>query len=246
MKVDYLSLLSKTDIPFEEAGLIIHQPTIKEISYVGQEKFFTGCEFLNISKQKIQLKQDKNRLAQLNDFDILMAVLNNQEKNKMCLQMILFLVFPDYTINFLPSCIMISKDKQRHLIDRDNFQSFRKIINQIFCLSDMLGKEQDKYNPGGPQAKALVQKFKRRQKKLMQLKNKGKKQKVEIFSRYISILAVGEQKNMNDLLQYSVFQLFDEFQRFKLRQDFKMYVDCKLAGAKDIEDVKNWMNDLYL
>jgi len=49
---------------------------------------------------------------------------------------------------------------------------------------------------------------------------------------------------MNILLNYTVFQLFDEFNRFKLREDFNMYVKCKLAGAKDLEDVKNWMDNL--
>jgi hypothetical protein len=44
------------------------------------------------------------------------------------------------------------------------------------------------------------------------MKNKGSEgQKVTILSRYISILAVGENKNINDLLNYSVYQLFDEF-----------------------------------
>jgi len=36
-------------------------------------------------------------------------------------------------------------------------------------------------------------------------------QNVTILSRYISILAVGEQKDINLLLEYTVFQLFDEF-----------------------------------
>ena len=38
-----LLLLSKSDIPFEQARLIIHQPTLKEISYIGESSFFSGC-----------------------------------------------------------------------------------------------------------------------------------------------------------------------------------------------------------
>ena len=45
-----LLLLSGNDIPFSEAQVTIHQPTIKEIAYVGEDSFYTGCEFLRFSK----------------------------------------------------------------------------------------------------------------------------------------------------------------------------------------------------
>ena len=35
-----LLLLSGNDIPFEQAQISIHQPTIKEIAYIGEENFF--------------------------------------------------------------------------------------------------------------------------------------------------------------------------------------------------------------
>ena len=247
--IDYLLLLSKNDIPFVEAGVLIHQPTVKEIAFIGQENFFLGCEILNFSKKSLII-QDKTQIEQLSDFEILMAIINNEneayiKKNKKCLQLLLLLLFPDFTINFLPASIMLSKEEQRHLIDKNNFNIFKNIINEMFCLSKVLKEGSSKYNPGGPQARALVQKFKKRQRKIAQLKNKNQEQKIEILSRYLSILSVGEQKDMNILLNYSVFQLYDEFNRFKMKEDFDIYIDCKLAGARDLEEVKNWMDDLH-
>lgn len=246
--IDYLSQLSKTDIPFIEAGLIIHQPTLKEIAYIGEEKFFLGCQLLNFSKDQIK-KQDKDLLQDKTDFEILMTLMNNQKSkidNKDCLQSILMLLFPDYIINFLPVSIMLTKDNERFLIDKDNFEIFKNIINDIFMLSVIFGKSvQKKYNPGGPQARALVQKFKKRQEKLNKMKHINQKHGVEILSRYISILTVGERKDMNSLLNYTVPQLFDEIQRFKLKEEFETYKQLKLAGAKDVEQVKNWMGDLH-
>ena len=40
-----LLLLSGNDIPFVGAQLTIHQPTIKEIAYIGEEAFY-GCNQL--------------------------------------------------------------------------------------------------------------------------------------------------------------------------------------------------------
>ena len=46
-----LLLMSGIEVPFAEAGVNIHQPTLREIAYVGEENFFIGCEFLKIFYQ---------------------------------------------------------------------------------------------------------------------------------------------------------------------------------------------------
>lgn len=172
---------------------------------------------------------------------------------KICLQLVLTLLFPNYQINFLPSSILLlnhnkeQTEKQKVLIDKHNFNLFKTFIKQIFCLDIFFGEEvSEKYNPGGPQAKAIVQKFKKRRKKLAQMK-KGKKQNesFSLFAQYISILAVGERKEINSLLQYTVYQLMDQFKRFTLKGDFDLYVKAKMAGAQDLQEVKNWMGDIH-
>lgn len=250
--INRLALLSKTDIPFQQAQLIIHQPTISEISYIGEQAFFTGCEYLNFSKKNLS-EQDKIRLSGFNDFEILMTIMKNKdiaiEKAKTSMLLVLSLMFPDYKINFLPQSILLMKTidgkPENHIIDKDNFESFKNIVSQMFCLTDTLGSQQ-KYNPGGPQAMALVKKFEQRQRRLAKLKNQQQQQNgLSILSQYVSILAVGQKKDMNLLVQYSVYQLFDQFRRFQLKENFDIYVEAKMAGAKDLEDVTNWMGDIH-
>ena len=69
-----LLLLSKNDIPFLEAQVNIHQPTISEISLIGEESFFSGCQFLNFSKSMLQTK-DKTDLENKSDFEIFMSIM---------------------------------------------------------------------------------------------------------------------------------------------------------------------------
>ena len=69
--------------------------------------------------------------------------------------------------------------------------------------------------------------------------------KVAVYSKYISILAVGLKKSMIDLSNYTIYQLRDEFKRFQLKQDFDIYIKAKLAGAQDLEEVENWMEDIH-
>lgn len=248
MKINRLLLMSKNDIPFEQAQLIIHNPTLKEIAIIGEDVFFMGCEYLNFSKQFLK-EQDKNRLKDFTDFEILMTIMKNNDivikQGKEAIEMVLALLFPEYQISFLPMSIMLSKDSERFLIDKENFENFRNIVSQMFCLNKTKSGAH-KYNPGGVQAMELVKKFQERDKKLAKLKRQGKQDEgITIFSQYISILSVGLKKDINDLLQYTVYQLFEQLQRFKAKQNFDIYIQAKMAGAKDIQDVDNWMSDIH-
>ena len=80
----------------------------------------------------------------------------------------------------------------------------------------------------------------------MQLANEKDKntKRISILSRYASILAVGLQKDLKGLMNYTVCQLYDEFQRFQLKVQWDAYIQARIAGAKDLDEVDNWMIDL--
>lgn len=238
-----LLLLSGNDIPFIEAQVTIHQPTIKEIAYIGEEAFFTGCELINFSKN-ILPEQDKMNLEDKTNFDILIAILRERnavmQRNRNCVEMVLALIFPWYTIDITGDAIVLEKEEERHLINNDNFETFKTIFNMMFSFSK---DESRDYNPSGEVAKRIAEKLRQRHQKLAELKE-GKK-KIDILSRYVSILAVGEHKDMNSLLNLSVYQLFDEFERFKLKMSYDIYFQAKMAGAKDLKEVEDWMKDIH-
>ena len=72
-----LLLLSGNDIPFVQASVNIRQPRIKDIAYLGEDKFYLGCNFLCFSKDNLNEK-DKKSLVNYSDFDILMSIVNNK------------------------------------------------------------------------------------------------------------------------------------------------------------------------
>lgn len=243
-----LLLLSKNDIPFQQAEVVIHQPTIKQIGYIGQDSFYTGCGLLNFSKQDYSL-QGNNNLENKSNFDILMSILQDKnplsQQKKVCLEMLLVLIFPEYTVRILPKSIGLIKEDKVYSINNKNFDTFQEIIKDMFRLREVF-KTARQYNPGNARAERLAQQFRRYHQKLAKIKNRsGEGQNVTILSRYLSILAVGENKNINDLLDYSVYQLFDEFERYKLKYQFDAYRQMKIAGAKDLKEPKNWMEDLH-
>ena len=51
--IDDLLLISGNDIPFAEARLSIHQPSLKEIAYITEQRFWFGCEILRFDKENL-------------------------------------------------------------------------------------------------------------------------------------------------------------------------------------------------
>ena len=244
--------MSKRDIPYESAQLILHQPTIKQISYVGENNFFKGCQYLNFSKNNLQTK-DKVNLEKVSDFEVLMTILRSNDlavqEVKICLQQVFLLILPNYKVIFLPTSILFSRKNQEgfeeHSLTKENFEGFKNIVSEMFCLKYIQGESgQDGYNPGGPQARMIAQKIMEGRNKVAKLKGKTDKTNIQVLYRYISILAVGQQKDINQLMDYSLYQLIDQFRRFKMREDQEMVIRLKLAGAKDVQSVPNWMGDL--
>ena len=240
-----LIFLSGNIIPFPEAQIVIHQPTIKEISYIGEVAFYSGIEFLRFSKNSLS-EEDKIRLENLTDFDILMSIMKEKnaivQQNKVYMEMVLSLMFPDYYISLDKSIVLSKEGEEKHEINNQNFEAFKDIVLKMFCLRSM-GLTGD-YNPGGKAAQEIAEKFKKRQQKLNeQRKNNG--QKIEVLGRYVSILAVGEQKDLNSLMNYTVYQLFDEFQRYELKASYDLYFEAKMAGAQNLKEPKDWMKSLY-
>ena len=239
-----LLLLSGNDIPFMEAQVSIHQPTLKEIAYIGEDAFYSGCGILNFSKDNLK-EEDRISLNNKTNFEILMSmVMDNShpelKKNKIYMEMLLGLLFPSYQIKVYPHAIYLQNEDGINSINSENFEKFKEILTTIFCLKSR-GESQD-YNPGGELAKKIAEKFKQRHQKLAELQGE---QKMAILSRYVSILAVGEQKNINDLMNYTVYQLFDEFDRFELKEQFDLYIRAQLAGARDLKEVENWKKDIH-
>lgn len=237
MKLDELLLLSGNDVPFPQAQLVIHVPTLKEIGYIGEENFHKGCHFVIFDKNSLS-QEDKNNLGDLSNFDIFMSVMNSHEKtiHKTNALSILSLLFPDYEIKFEKDKMLLQKEKFSSIINEQNYEEFKDILNQIFCLNT---GDKD-YKPVDAMAAKIAEKIKKGKEK-----KAGKKESVKfnIYSRYLSILSTGN--NLIDYLSYTIYQLRDQFERFQLKENNDIYIRAKLAGAQNMEEVDNWMEDIH-
>ena len=242
-----LLFLSKNDIPFKEAQVNIHQPTINEISLIGEENFHIGSHFLIFSLDNLSEK-DKINLGDKTDFEVFMSIMNSKEKidYRDSAKLVLTLLFPDYEIVFAKMEILLLKNGNVvGRINNFNFNIFKDIVIKMFKM-DESGENGDAYNPADALAEKIAEKFKKRQQKLADLKGENNDGSIAIFERYISILTVGEQKDRNSLMELTVPQLKDEFKRYRLKLEFDTYMQYKLAGAQNLDnDIEDWMKDFH-
>ena len=241
--VNDLMLLSGIDIPFPQAQIAIHQPTIKEIGLIGEESFYSGCGALNFSKNSLS-SEDRIALKDFTDFEILMSMINNKSFNtqqtRIDILMILTLLFPDYQIKISQQEINLIKEGESHLINSGNFEEFKKILIAMFCLKGK-GSETE-YNPSGDKAREIIEKLNKRKQKLAE---QNGDQKVSVLNRFASILAIGQKQDLNEILDYTVYQLFDQFDRFTLKEQFDIHLKAQLAGARDLGEIEDWKKDLH-
>ena len=239
-----LILQTKQDIPFVEAQVNIHQPTIKEISLIGEDNFRLGVALLDFNRfTVINSQEDETVLEAYSDFEILMMVLKEQNEVRQPVEFVLNLLFPEYKIKIEDAEIVLVGPQGISRINNFNYENFREIIVEMFCLKTK--QAEGIYNPSDGLADKIAKKLQERQKKLAAQKNKEAGKSTSLFAQYLSILAVGEQKDINQLAEYSVYQIYDEFDRYQLKLDNDMYFQAKAAGATGMDEVDNWMKDLH-
>lgn len=240
-----LLLQSKAPIPFPGARVSIHNPTLEEIGMISEASFQIGTRFLNFSKDML-LEQDKSNLDNKTDFDIFMSIMRSREiatfKNDV--KMVLTLLFPTFNIAFIEDGIQLTdvETQTATLINNENFLEFKDILNSMFDMQDV--QTGGGFNPADSRAAKIAEKLQKGRQKAA--KSKGEDiNKVAIFARYVSILAVGERKDKNELMQYTVYQLKDEFKRWQLESAYDINLRARLAGATNMEEAENWMDDIH-
>ena len=209
MKDIDLALFTGVDIPVPECGIIVHQPTIKEISMIGEKQFLTGAQMLCIDKDS--LKQDGKDLSNTSNFQVFMTIISAEEmkETKAAIIEAMSLIVPNSKITFTPRSLLLNYNGTNIIIDEGNFEYFQDILRQVFCLK----KKEEEFNPANAAAARIAEKIKKGRQKVARLKGDDVG---SIYARYISALAIGLHLPLDSLINYTIYQIQDLLERFSL------------------------------
>ncbi len=226
--IDSLKLMAGTPIPVESSQLVILQPTLKDIAYMGESRFYSAISYLLVNKNLLQIQED------ISDFDIfLYLILTNVEIRELMVEFLYLIVENAQHFHFLEDSIKIDsyEEGQSSIINASNFLSIKEIVKQIFCL------EQSKadFNPANEAARKIAEKLQKRKEKLS-----SQKEKVDsILPNLVSILSTGANSiSLKDALDMTIFQLYNIFKRFGMYSEYTIQTQALMQGAENIELVE--------
>ena len=247
--IDSLTLISGIDVPIPEIGVNIHQPTIREIAYIGEKSFYEAAQTIIIQKEDFIngleniAQEDKIALSQMSNFEIFLKLVEANPLSSTKVQMLLSLLFPDFNSSIEERFIYLVNPKEQKsiLINDSTFEILQEVITTILCLQS--GNTKEEFNPQGDRAREIAEKIKRGRERAARLKGE-KKQQSNFLSKYISGLGIGTNTlNIHNVLDLTLYQLLNQLERYGLYTQYNISIQAKMAGAKDVEDV-DWLKDI--
>ena len=237
-----LALLTGNDIPIPECQLTMHQPSLKEIAYIGEDDFFKGVQTLCLNKSMF-VQEGKTVPENITNFYIFMTIVGEKQTadKAEAVKQVLALVFPQYNIMFSPRSIIFQKDEETYLVDENNFEQLQEIMREVFC-SKSGPMDQQAFNPANQKAKEIAEKLMRGRQRDAEQNGSAN---ASVFSQYLSTLSIGLHIPVGELEKYTMFQLFDSMERYLLYINWDIDIRSRLAGAKPDGKPDNWMKNIH-
>ena len=237
-----LALITGADIPIPECQLVLHQPTIKEIAFMGEHEFFVGVQTLTLHKSMF-MDKDKGVPESITNFQIFMTIVNGKETadKKEIVKQLFLIIFPKYKVLFTPNSILFQDDNGNHMVDANNFESLQEILRMVFCVNST-DMDKQAFNPANDAAKEIAEKLMRGRQRVAAQSGENNH---SIFSQYLSVLAIGIQLGFNELQTYTMYQIFDLMERYSLYTNWDIDLRCRLAGGKPDTQPDNWMKNIH-
>ena len=247
-----LQLISGVDIPIPELQTSLHQPTIREISYLGEEQYFSALQILCFNKQIIIAAnpQGSSALNAMNNFQIFMTLItdpemkNVTEKKNMILSMFA-LLFPKYTAQFLPHSIFFNNPETKHnfTLDENNFDALQEVLTAMGGMNNSTGGQNANFNPANDRAAQIAAKLMKGRQKAAQSKGDSAG---GVLARYVSILTIGlNSMSLDKCLGLTVYQLYDLIERYGLYISWDLDIRSRLAGGKPDSKPDDWMKNIH-
>lgn len=256
LKINDLTLIGGSAIYLKDFDIEVHQPTIEEIAHIGGEQvLYQSLSIFSFDSSPLEeylssLDLSNNELEilklDIKPYDVFLFVLQvyttqgyeEEAEYLMGITEKLFgLLFPSYKFNYNKEdnhLILAGKEDDDYIvIDRDLFDIIEDITDQIF-LTDVFLAKSDTSNMS-EEAKAIAEKMKKAEEKIKEMSDDEEGEDSQ-FALMISILGVSH--HIDYLNSLTVYQLYNQFTRHNLKEQFEQVQRSAMFGGK--QEVVNW------
>lgn len=138
--------------------------------------------------------------------------------------------------------ISIGSDENTRVIDRENFDKVREVIK----WQNGINKFGDEASPSEEDSEAVRQikeKLKKGKDQVAKSKQEDGENELDIADIISAVSTKSNSLNKMSIFDLTVFQLYDEFKRLELIDQYHISIKSMLAGAKDVK-LKHWSSKL--
>lgn len=241
-----LALYTGVDIPIPELELVVHQPSIKELSLLSSEDSFReAINVITIKKERYFKSPDI--LASISNFQLFSTILTNTENQeiKNTVFSLLIILFPNYQAMFSPSGGLVLsniKEKKSVLIEDDKkFSVIQNVVKNIFKLDSSLAGNTKDYNPQGKKAQQIADKIMKARARIAAQKEHSSE---PMFGKFISILSIGLGLDPLQIAEWTVPILYRQMERYQLYLEWDLDIKVRLAGGEPKKAAQDFMSDI--
>lgn len=265
IEIDKLLLETGSKIYIDEIKTYIVQPTIRDISEIiqGEKQFLILLSYIcktiididELKQNNDLTEEDIEMFSQISSFEYLLGLMVKQPYIFLYLVQLLKLFFPNYTwelkndnnnvyINMIDTN-KVNQDTEEEnknegfQINKENYDLIIKYIEKIVNLN--FDKQEDNYNPINEKAREIAEKLKESHKKLQELKSQNGED--YFYAKVINLLRGTGYFDMQTLLDMTIYQLTQTYQRFSLYDGRQIQTIYHAAGA-EIKDFIDWTQEI--
>ena len=212
----------------------------------GEENFFKYLSVFELTKDKTiqnledsgaskdEIEQVKNQLLFYTNFQLVLETCRSDQYLQIGLETILMLLFPQFNVKIEEHFILLNNSKRTVVIDDTKWEIICTIVRQIFCI-DIAESSASKFNPASDSAAAIAAKLEKRHQKLAEMSGGESNNSSSICNR-VSVLSVGLKLNINEVMEYTFYQFFNQCKRFDMREAYNIMMKVRMFGGSKDED----------
>ena len=236
-------------IELKESNVFIVQPTLKDILIYGEDDFLMALNIIvNLSELGNAIRGGSHDLDELSDFQLFLVTANEDPNASRILRKFFNLIFPDFDIKFTMSEINFYQEEElKGRITAFTFEEFKETVADLFIPIISEDKEHE-YNPVNDKAREIAEKIKAGIKKRQQQKHQNDDTDQSMYGTYASVVSVALGIDINVILTYTPFQLFDALMRYTKKVNVDYYRKIATTPFMDtskIDEPEDWMKTLY-
>ena len=246
-----LNLILGVPIHTSDIDIKIKQFTLREVSHIGYEDYLSHVELVTTTVDDflkilidtpiyMDLYMKRHELKPLDFFIMFSEDESYREMVEKAIEFVLGLERGQIILEYFSNRLLFKKDLSSDDIKLIDSELFNEIVSLVKMSNGMMSISSDgEANPHDERAKEIYEKMKKNREKIQRIKAMESDEKPRGLNDIISAITVkSPSTNKLNILDYTLFQIYDEYARLYLVENYNLSVKSMMFGGDS--EIADW------